>query len=789
MQEKMQEMFEKDTVNLRAEIEKYLTHWKWFLISGTIGLLLAVVYAKSQVNIFESKATLLIEEEGGAASELEAFQDLSSLGFGGANNVLDQVAVMNSRALLVETIEKLNLNFEVYQQNGLKRVEQFEKNPIKYQVLSDPKLFYELDTLIDITILDKYQFNYEVEGVGEQKTARFGEKIQIGTHVFLLTPQHLENQELENQEYEIEFLKLENVIDKYKENLSISNEDDETNVISLSLKSSVKEKAQLVLNTMVDLYNLMAIEDKNEVAYKTNEFIEDRLESIKEELNQIDKQEEIYKKEQQITDLPSQGQIFVEGKIENELELFKRVTELRMVKFMIEDIQNQKNQFKLLPSSIGVEGNVQISASVANYNQLLLERNRLLRNSSLSNPIIQNLNIELLNLRKNVQQSLGNTQDQLEIAINALKVKGKDFNDKISIMPKQVREYRSILRKQEIIANLYTYLLQKREENKITMAVTSADTKIIDTAYSGVLPIAPKKSIIALAGLIFGLFIPFGVIYLRDLLDTKFHSRAELEKMVSIPILGDIPFDTSEDKVIIKSGSRTAVAEAFRLLRTNLDFILSGVQTKSKVVFVTSTISGEGKTFVSVNTASSIALTGKKVLLVGMDLRAPKLTQYLGLPNRSGVSNYLIGQEDDIVDLVYSLPGFENLDILSSGIVPPNPAELLLNPRLNKMFEELRVRYDYIVVDTAPVNLVTDTLMMSHHADMFVYVARANYLDKRMLEFSQKLYQEKRLSNMAMLINGMDHKRVYGYGTYGYGGYEYTEDEEQKNFFQKLFNL
>lgn len=787
MQNNIKEIYENDSVNLRVIIEKYLTHWKWFLVSATIGLLLAVVYAQSQVDTFESKATLLIKEEGGASSELEAFQDLSSIGLGGSNNVLDQVGVLNSRALLTETIEKLNLNFEVYQQKGLKRVEKFENNPIKYQVLSDPKLFYELDTLIDITILDKYQFNYEVEGVSEQKTARFGEKIQIGTHVFLLTPQHLENKDLENQEYEIEFLKLENVIKKYKENLSISNEDDETNIISLTLKSSVKEKAQLILNTMVDLYNLSAIEDKNAVAYKTNDFIENRLESIREELNQIDRQEEIYKKEQQITDLPSQGQIFVEGKIENELELFKRITELRMVNFMIEDIQSQENQFKLLPSSIGVEGNLQISASVANYNQLLLERNRLLRNSSLSNPIIQNLNIELLSLRLNVKQSLENTQDQLEIAINALKVKGKDFNDKISIMPKQIREYRSILRKQEIIANLYSYLLQKREENKITMAVTSADTKIIDSAYSGILPIAPKKTIIALVGIVLGLLLPFGYIYIHDLLDTKFHSRLELEKMVSIPILGDIPFDTSEDKVIIKNGSRTSVAEAFRLLRTNLDFVLSGVETNSKVVFVTSTISGEGKTFVSVNIASSIALAGNRVLLVGMDLRAPKLTQYLGLPNRSGVSNYLVGQKDNVLDLVYPLPDFDNLDVLSSGMIPPNPSELLLNPKLEKMFEELRLHYDYIIVDTAPVSLVTDTLMMSHQADNFIYVARANYLDKRMLDFSQKLYQEKRLPNMAMLINGMDHKRVYGYGGYGYGGY--NEEEVRKTFFQRLFKL
>ncbi|MGY5354875.1 GumC family protein [Wenyingzhuangia sp. IMCC45467] len=778
---------ENDTINIRAEIEKYLIHWKWFLVSIIICLSIAVLYAKSKVNIHETKAAILIKQDGGASSDLKVFQDLTSLGMGAESNVFDEIEILKSRTLGVAMVKKLNLNFEVYQEQGLKEVEVFQTIPFKHQVLSNQNEFYTLDTIVDIEVINQYSFKYQVEESDEWLESNFGQKLKLGEYEFLLVPTNNVYSVDKNNFYKITFSNIDTSIEKYKKSLIITSVNEGSNIISLTLNHPIKSKAQLVLNTLVNLYSQMSIDDKNEVGLKTAEFIDARLTSVKTELEEVDRLEERYKKNQQITDLEFQSQVFVDGKSENEKSLFSKETELRVVDFMIKNIESQNDNFELLPANIGHNSSMQLSESVINYNKVLLERNRLLRDSSLSNPVVISLNSELVNLRENIKSSLKNTREQLEISLRSLKNKEIEYTNKITSIPQQVKEYRSILRRQEIIAQLYSYLLQKKEENEISIAVTVSNAKVIDNAYSSKGAIAPRKPIIALIGLFIGVIFPFLVIYIRELLDTKFHSRSELEKYVSIPILGDIPFDKSEEKVIIKQGSRTSSAEAFRLLRTNLDFILSGVTEKSKVIFVTSTISGEGKTFVSVNTASSIALTGKKVLLVGMDLRAPKITQYLGLPNRSGVSNYLIGQEDKISDLVFPLPGYENLEILSSGIVPPNPAELLLNKRLNKMFEELKEQYDYIIVDTAPVNLVTDTLMMSKHADMFVYVARANYIDKRMLELSEKLYREKRLPNMAMLINGMDHERVYGYGVYGYGGYGYPDEEENKNFFQRLF--
>ncbi|MGY5351708.1 GumC family protein [Wenyingzhuangia sp. IMCC45533] len=772
-----------DSSNIRAEIEKYLTNWKWFVLSVFICASIAVVYAKKQLNIFQTQASIQVKEDGKSSSELMAFQDLTSFGLGGGNNVIDEIEILKSRTLSEACVKKIGLNFEIYQKVGLKNIEVFNNRPINYQVISDKESFYELDTMLNLKIIDNVSFEYSIAGSEEEVSKkRFGEKLRLGKHQIIFTPNEKYNSSLDNN-YQVYF-KNSNVIEALKTSLIVTSAEN-SSIIKITLNHPVKEKAQLILNTLVNLYNQMSVEDKNLVGKKTSDFIDQRLEVIKTELDEVDKLEEIYKTDKQITDIGAQSSIFVNAKSQNELEIFKKETKLRLTEFMLEDIDSQKTDFNLLPTNIGSEEYPQLNLDVSRYNALLFERNRLLRASSMSNPVVRNLNIELSGLIKNIEESLKNIKRQLEISIISLNSVEKEFQDRISSLPKQAREYRTILRRQTIIAELYSYLLQKKEENEISMAVTLSNSKVIDRAYSLKDPIAPRKALIALFGLIIGFVIPFGIIYIKELLDNKFHNKNDLQDLISLPLVGDIPLDKTEEKVIIKKGSRTSTAEAFRLLRTNLDFILSSVNSTSKTIFVTSTISGEGKSFVSVNVAASLALTGKKVLLAGMDLRAPKITQYLGLPNRNGITNYLIDSEITLEEVIKPLAGFDNLYLLSSGIVPPNPAELLLNPKIGQMFEELKNDFDYIVVDTAPVNLVTDTLMLSKYADMFLYVSRANYLDKRMLEVPERLYQEKRLPNMALLINGVDYSRGYGYG---YGGYGYPSGENKKSFFKKLFN-
>ncbi|WP_010136860.1 GumC family protein [Ochrovirga pacifica] len=773
-----------ESINIRTEVEKYLIHWKWILFSVVVLLSASVLFIKSTPNIYVTKASLLIKEDGGASTDLKAFQDLSALGVGATSNIFDEIEILRSRYLALACAKKNELNIEVYQKQALQVKELYDKAPMHIQVLSDKEAFYQLDTIVNFTWLDEFSYQYQVEDVDKVYNAKFGEKIMLGKHELLITPKSTPTDMPKGQEYQIKFRNIVSVAEQYKNQVSLNYADKYSNIILLELEHPVKAKAQDVLNTLIDLYNQISIDDQNIVGNKTDQFITKRLEVVKSELDEVDRLEEMFKKDKEIADISMQSKLFVDTKSNNEQEIFKKKTELRLIEFMVEDIETNDLDFQLLPASIGISEAPQLSVAVQNYNQMLVERNRILRASSASNPVVLNLDQELKNAILNIKQSLVNTKKQLKIALNSLEGVEENYKSRISNLPKQEREYRGILRKQEIIAELYSYLLQKKEENEISMAVTVSNSKVIDRAYTVNLPVAPKKKVILFAGLLIGLAIPIGVIYGKDLLDTKLKTKKELEQVINAPYVGDIPLDKTGEKIVIQKGSRTSVAEAFRLLRTNLDFMMTQVQKPCKSIFVTSTISGEGKTFVAVNTAAAIALTNKKVVIVGMDLRAPKVTQYLGLPNRNGVTNYLVDKTIEIEELIHPLEGFQNLYILSSGVVPPNPAELLLSERTGEMFQKLQEQFDYIVVDTAPVNLVTDTLMISHFADMVLYTARAGYLDKRFLEVPQRMYEEKRLPNMAMLLNALDYTRGYGYG---YGGYGYPKENDHQNWFKKIF--
>jgi capsular exopolysaccharide synthesis family protein len=420
----------------------------------------------------------------------------------------------------------------------------------------------------------------------------------------------------------------------------------------------------------------------------------------------------------------------------------------------------------LLPTNI-INGSSDASGLIVSYNQLILDRNRILKSATEVNPTVVKLDQEISSLKSNVYSSLARLQSNLNIQKRDLHSNENVLNSKIGKIPVQERQFRVIARQQKVKEELYLYLLQKREETAISLSATEPNARVIDAAKASKIPVAPKKNIIYLAALLLGLLVPFGVIYLMDLLDTKIKSRLDLDGKTSIPFIGDVPTSDSPSE-IIKSESRTSSAEALRIIRTNLEFMVSKVaDNQAKTIFLTSTFPKEGKTFVSVNLAATFALSGKRVLLIGMDIRNPKLDEYLALPDY-GVTNYLSSNDLKIEDLVVKQKGFENFYVLPAGIIPPNPAELLMSKKVDLFFNALKAQYDYIIVDTAPVSLVTDTLLIAKHADCFIYVARANFLEKRMLSIPNGLFKERKLPNMCMLLNDTDSTKGYGYG-YGYG--------------------
>ena len=394
-----------------------------------------------------------------------------------------------------------------------------------------------------------------------------------------------------------------------------------------------------------------------------------------------------------------------------------------------------------------------------------------------------NLNNQIASLRESIDQSLRNTRSSLSISLNEARVQERGLSSKIYSAPKKEREIRDIQRQQQIIETLYLYLLQKREENSISQAVTAPNAKVIDRAYGSNSPVSPNKMIIYIVAFLLGLFVPFLIIYVRMLLDNKIHTREDVETMVKVPILGDIPTTKSKKMFIISEQDNSNVAESFRLLRTNVNFLLPGTAQEAKTIFITSTIGGEGKTFIAINLASALALLNKKVLLIGADIRKPKIATYLNTKQEKGLAHFLIDNSVKVTDVIVHHDK-TNLDILETSNIPPNPSELLSNGRFDEVIAYGRANYDFVVVDTAPVNVVTDTLLMGHHADLFVYVIRANFLDKRLLNIPKMMHEKKRLPYMALLINDTNYeKKGYGYG-YGYG---YGERKAKRSWLKRIF--
>ena len=518
------------------------------------------------------------------------------------------------------------------------------------------------------------------------------------------------------------------------------------------------------------MYNRNTNNDKNEIAQKTAEFIDERIGIISKELGSTEANLESFKRDAGITDLTSEAQIALAGNAEYEKKSVENRTQISLVNDLRKYLRG--NEYEVLPSNVGLQDAALIGA-IERYNEMLIERKRLLRTSTENNPTIVNLDTGIRAMKANVQATLEGTLQGLMITKESLDREASRYSRRISNAPGQERAYVSIARQQEIKAGLYLMLLQKREENAIALAATANNAKIIDEAIADDIPISPKRSMIYLIALVLGIGIPVGIIYLVELTKFKIEGRADVEKLTSVPVVGDIPLtDEKNDKngsIAVFENKNNLMSETFRNIRTNLQFMLDNDQ---KVILVTSTISGEGKSFVSSNLAISLSLLGKKVVIVGLDIRKPGLNKVFQLSNKErGITQYLSNPETDLMELVQPSDVNKNLFILPGGTVPPNPTELLARNGLDRAIETLKKNFDYVILDTAPIGMVTDTLLIGRVADLSVYVCRADYTHKAEYTLINELSFEKKLPNLCTVINGVDlKKRKYGY-YYGYGKY------------------
>lgn len=777
-----------DDANLRQQLDKYIIHWRWFLVSVVICLTAVFLYLRYATPIYEATTAILVKDEkkGGMLSELSAFSDLG-IGGGSVNNVDNEIEILRSRTIVESTVKRLNLNINLIAEGSVVDRDIYKDASISVNFSDKTDLFNDAKSVLRYNALtnNTFELTNDIDNeniiLANKKVFNYGEKIptNLGNLVINKTNNIVDNTRINYKSIKISINPIESIAESYKGRISVDPISKTSSVVNISITDPVQKRAEVFLDNMIQIYNQDAAQDKNFISENTSRFIAGRLALIAKELDGVEQDVESFKKANRLTDIESEAKLFIEGSSEYDKKGVETEIQLNVVSSLLDFIKKSTNS-DLLPTNL-ITDNSDASGLITSYNQLVLDRNRILKSATTENPSVIKLDQQISSLKLNMAASLKRLQSNLQIQNRDIQSQENLLNSKIGKIPVQERQFRVIARQQKVKEELYLYLLQKREETAISLAATEPNARVIDVAKAGKFPVSPKKKIIYLAGILIGLLIPFGFIYINSLLDTKIKSKLDLEGKTQIPFIGDIP--TSNDVgELIKSESRTSSAEAIRIVRTNLEFMLNKVpEGVAKTLFVTSTFSSEGKTFISVNLAATFALSGRKVLLIGMDIRNPKFAEYIDVPSL-GLTNYLSSGESNIENYIIKHAGYDNFFILPSGIVPPNPAELLMSRKVDQLFEKLKKEYDYIIVDTAPVSLVTDTLLVAKNADTFVYVMRANVLEKRMLSIANTFYREKKLPNMCILLNDTDSTKGYGYG-YGYGVVE-----EKKPWFKKVFS-
>ena len=770
-----------DNIDLKEIIGTYSKHWKWFILSVIIAVILAFVYLRYTIPEYEARAKIQIIEDQNSASGLDLFSELDL--FGAKNKVEDEIEIINSRSNFIEVVRDLGLNTKVKLMGNILDTELYSNPPLNINFIAADSIINKSQFSFFLTLSSSTTFGYAQEEDVPVKVYGYGKNIPTPIGDIVITPNVEKFENFKDKKIKVTVTPISEVAQNYQKKISVINPEEYSNILTLSLQDPIKEKARDILNGLIRIYNRNAIQDKKIIADRTSSFINERIANISSNLSTVDQSAEDLKTSRGLTDIASEANINLNVGAANQQELANYRTQLNIAASM-QDLVEQQDGYEVLPGNLGLNDPT-IATTTERYNQLVLERQRLLKSSTEKSPIIQNLDQQLQGLKQSMQSSLNSTVNNLGMQVNTLSGQQAIINSKIYSAPRNERALRDITRQQQTTESLYLYLLQKSEEAQIAVASTAPKSRVIDNAYyTSEVPVSPRRNLLVLASLLAGFFVPFSVIFMRGLLDNKIHNMHSLENISrEIPVLGEIPrLSKNEEKIVVRE-DRSVLAEALRILRTNLDYLIKAKTRpgKSNIVYVTSSVPGEGKTFISTNLSMILSSGNKKVLLIGADIRNPKLyTFFMGNQvdklsktsrNRdSGLTEYLYDDNLQVNDIINPMLVHHNtIDVIYSGRIPPNPAELLMSTRFKELILEVSELYDYVIVDTAPLMVVTDTLLISEYASHMIYVTRAGVTEKGAVEFPIKLQKEGKIHGLSFVVNDVKTANLGYGGKYGYG--------------------
>ena len=778
-------------LDIRKLIGLAKRYWLLLIVSPIICIALAVVYLYYTPKMYKTTATILIKKDDkqkGSKPNLDF--DISSLFSGNASNTADEVEILKSRTLMAETLTELKINPVIYEKKNIKKKPFYNNAPIAvdtFYVSPNPEEDADIDIDVEITVIDNQNFDIKVGD--ESAKCQFGVACKIDS-CFLLISRIKDIEPYSSFIINIKSVELLSI--EYLKKLEVTPikgevSNNSSNTIEIGLEDKLPKRGIDIVNKMIEVYNRFGIEDKNSGDKNALTFIDQRISLLTGEVKSGDIDIETYKKSQGIIANPETAVNFTLNKFGVS---DSKITELEIKKSVLNSLldlvksQNLRNEFELMPTNL-VDNTSTVGLQIMDYNKMILERVRLLKFAEKTNNSVVVLESQIASTRnlvqENINASLNNLQQEIAVSLSKFKTEKSAADQELRRTPSKERGLLEITRLKTLKESIYLFLLQKREEIALSLATTVESSRILDTAWRDAVPVSPKKKIVLLIALIAGLAIPIGIINIILWLKDTIENEGDIKQLTSTPFLGYVTMgDDPKKQIVVEENSRTSAAETFRLLRSNLQFMMAS--PNNKTVLVTSSMSGEGKSFIALNLGLSLALTNKKTVIIGFDLRKPKLTSYLqntsDKADTEGVTNYLIGSIA-VEKIVHQSKINPFLYYISSGPIPPNPSELIAQERTSKLFEYLKSEFDFVIIDSPPVGMVVDAIQLSKYASTSLYITRQGVTKKEQLSIVDLLHKEGKLPNVSVVLNGVRMENSYGYGyRYGYG-YAYGDENKR----------
>lgn len=767
MQPTKKNNFEQENNFLADFLYKYLPYWPLFLVLVVVIEAAAWLYLRYKVPVYESSATILIKDNQKGYNNSDLLQSLDL--FGTKKIVENEIEVIHSRTLAQEVAKDLHLYAPVTQKGRLVARSAYVESPINIQV-RNPDAIKEKKNI-------PFQYKEDTrEVIINNKRYPLNQWVATDFGMLRFAPNRLYMPTDGDKTFFFSLLNVKRVANGLLSRLNVTATSKTSTVVNLKFRDEIPQRGEDILNEWVLAYTRAAINDKNVLAANTIAFIDGRLRYVVQELDSVEGKLQKFKAQNKIVDISAQGQMYLQSVGVND----QKISDLNMQLAVLDQVQDyvsgKSKKGSIVPSTLGITDPV-LSNLLQKLYDAELEYEKLKNTTAENNPMLIALVDQINKVKPSILENIQNQRRSLEAGRQDLYATNSQYASMLQTIPQKERLLLDISRQQSIKNNIYTFLLQKREETALSLASTVADSRLIDNAASTGSPVSPKKSLTYLVALLFALALGFGIVYLKEVINRNILFRSEIEKYTSIPVLSEIAYDDSKAPIVIGEGKRTYVAEQFRQLRTALGYI--GINSRKKKILVTSTMSGEGKTFISTNLAISLALMGKKVVLIELDLRKPKLSEVFNISRKVGISNYFIGEKEPD-EIIKRTNVNNNLFIIPSGPIPPNPSELIVNGKLQELFTYLEAHFDYILIDTAPISPVTDAYIVSPLCDATLYVIRHGYTPRMYVQKLDEHNTIQGLKNVAIVFNGVQKR---GYGNYGYGygfglGYGYNAEAD-----------